>query len=70
MTEPTQPTLEQLHRLKGWFDHLAPPGPKLVIRKNGVETPQPYPEEGQQAAKQTLTESNEMIANHPDTSEE
>tara|TARA_R110000822_G_scaffold74178_2_gene178323 strand:- start:3599 stop:3811 length:213 start_codon:yes stop_codon:yes gene_type:complete len=70
MTASTQPTLKQLHRLKGWFEHLSTPGPKLVIRKNGVETHQPYPEEGRQTAMKQLLEINEMIANHPNNQEE
>jgi len=70
MTDPNQPTLKQLHRLKGWFEHLSTPGPKLVIRKNGVETHQPYPEEGRQTAMKQLLEINKMIADHPKTKEQ
>lgn len=53
----------QLKRMKNWMEHLSKPGPKVVFRnKSGVETSQPYPEEGRQEAVKALKEINAMIA--------
>ena len=57
------PTMEQLKRMRNWMEHMSKPGPKVVFRdKNGVETAQPYPEDGRQEAVKALKEINSMIA--------
>ena len=46
--------MKHLLWLKRWMQHMSQPGPKVVFRRNGVETPQPYPEKGRKQAVANL----------------
>jgi hypothetical protein len=66
MPDTNPPTLKQLQWLRGWFKHFSTPGPKVVLRSDGVETPQPFPDDSRQKCITKLAEIDALIAAHPD----